>query len=56
MTRGGKKYYMTFIDDFWRYNKVYLLRQKDDSLNMFMFIIYKNEVENQLNKKIKRIR
>ena len=22
MTRGGKKYYVTFIDDFWRYTKL----------------------------------
>ena len=25
-TRGGKRYYITFIDDFSRYTKVYLLR------------------------------
>jgi hypothetical protein len=46
MTRGGKKYYVTFIYDFSRY--------KDKAYNMFF--LYKTEIENQLNKKIKRVR
>lgn len=54
MTRGGKRYYVTFIDDYSRYTKLYLLRNKDDTHNAFLS--YKSEVENQLNKKIKRIR
>ena len=54
MTRGGKKYYVTFIDDFSRYTKVYLLKNKDEAFDMFLK--YKAEVENQLNKKIKRVR
>ena len=54
MTRGGKKYYITFIDDFSRYTKVYLLKNKDEAFNIFL--IYKTEVENQLIRKIKRIR
>ena len=45
---------MTFIDDFSRYTKVYLLRSKDETFDMFL--AYKAEVENQLNKKIKRVR
>jgi hypothetical protein len=49
MTRGGKKYYVTFIDDFSRYTKLYLLRSKDEAYSMFL--LYKAEVENQLNKK-----
>ena len=49
MTRGGKKYHVTFIDDFSRYAKLYLLRSKDEAYNMFL--LYKAEVENQLNKK-----
>ena len=53
-TRGGKKYYITFIDDFSRYNKVYLLRNKDEALDKF--VLYKAEVENQLGRKIKRVR
>ena len=53
MTRGGKKYYVTFIDDFSRYTKVYLLRSKDEACDMFL--AYKAKVENKLNKKIKRV-
>ena len=54
MTRGGKKYYVTFIDDCSRNTRVHLIRNKDEAFNMFLS--YKAEVENQLNKKIKRIR
>ena len=54
MIRGGKRYYITFIDDFSGNAKVYLLRNKDEVFDIFL--IYKVEVENQLNKKIKRIR
>ena len=53
-TRGGKKYFVTFIDDCTRYWYGYLLRSKDEALEKFMH--YKNEVENQLGKKIKAIR
>jgi len=53
MTRDGKRYYITFIDDCFRYTKVYLLRNKDGAFNMF--VSYKSEVENQLNKKIKEL-
>ena len=45
---------MTFIDDYTRYCYVYLLRSKDEALEKFMH--YKNEVENQLGRKIKAIR
>ena len=48
MTRDGKKYYVTFIDDFSWYTKLYLLKSKDEANNMFL--LYKEEVEN-LNKK-----
>ena len=44
---------MTFIDDCTRYYYVYLLRSKDEALEKF--IHYKNEVENQLGRKIKAI-
>lgn len=54
VTRGGKSYLVTFIDDFSRYTKIYLVRNKNKAFNMFL--IYKVEVENQLNKKIKRVR
>ena len=53
-TRGGKKYFVTFIEDCTRYWYGYLLRSKDEALEKFMH--YKNEVENQLGKKIKAIR
>lgn len=54
MTRGSKRYYVTFINDFSRYTKSYFLRNKYDAFNAF--ISYKTEVENQLSRKIKRIR
>ena len=53
-TRGGNKYFITFIDDSIKYCYVYLLKSKDEALEKF--VLYKNEVENQLNKKIKVIR
>ncbi|CAN1139245.1 Retrovirus-related Pol polyprotein from transposon TNT 1-94 [Linum perenne] len=54
VSRGGKKYYITFIDDFSKYCKVYLLSSKDEAEQKFL--IYKAEVENQLDRKIKRLR
>ena len=54
MTRGGKKFYVTFIDDYSRFTRVYLLRNKDEAFDMFLS--YKVEVENQLDRKIKRVR
>ena len=53
-TRGGKKYFLRLIDDCTRYCYVYLLRSKDEALEMFQH--FKNEVENQLDRKIKVIR
>ena len=53
MTIGGKRFNITFIDNYSIYTKMYLLRNKDDAMNAF--IKYKNEVENQLSKKIKRL-
>ncbi|KAK6148476.1 hypothetical protein DH2020_019388 [Rehmannia glutinosa] len=53
-TRGGKKYFITFIDDCTRYFYAYLLKSKDEALVAFK--TYKNEVKNQLNMKIKMIR
>ena len=45
---------MTLIDDATRFCYVYLLRTKDEALDYFK--IYKAEVENQLERKIKRLR
>ena len=44
-------YFITFIDDCTRYCYVYLLNSKDEAMNMFL--TYKAEVKNQLNKNIK---
>ena len=54
VTKGGKKYFMTLIDDSTRYCYVYLLKSKDEAL--YFFKIYKAESENQLDRKIKRLR
>ncbi|CAN1845367.1 Retrovirus-related Pol polyprotein from transposon TNT 1-94, partial [Linum perenne] len=53
-SKGGKNYYITFVDDYSRYTKVYLLRTKDEAEHKF--IAYKAEVENQLDRRIKRLR
>ena len=51
LTRGGNRYFITFIDDSSRYPYVYLLKHKDEAFNAFK--VYKAEVENQLGKNIK---
>jgi transposase InsO family protein len=53
LTKGGKKYFMTLIDDCTRLCYIYLLKSKDEALKYFK--IYKAEVE-KLERKIKRIR
>jgi transposase InsO family protein len=53
LTKGGKRYFMTFIDDCTRFCYIYLLKSKDEALHYFK--IYKAEVENQLERKIKRL-
>ena len=45
---------MIFVDDHSRFTKLYLLRSKDEALEIF--IKYKSEVENQKNKRIKRLK
>ena len=51
----GKKYFVTFIDEYYsKYCYVYLLTSKDETLNVFK--AYKAEVENQLGKKVKVLR
>ena len=54
LTKGGKRYFMTLIDDSTRYCYVFLLKSKDEALTFFKN--YKAEVENQLDRKIKRLR
>jgi transposase InsO family protein len=51
LTWGGKRYFITFIDDFSRYTYVYLMKNKDESFDMFKK--YKTEVENQNDKRMK---
>jgi hypothetical protein len=54
LTKDGKRYFLTFIDDSTRFCYVYLLKTKDEAFNCFK--TYKAEVENQLERKIKRLR
>ncbi|KAJ9545177.1 hypothetical protein OSB04_024884 [Centaurea solstitialis] len=52
--RGGYRYFITFTDDFSRYGYVYLMRHKSESFEKFKE--YQNEVQNQLDRKIKFLR
>ena len=36
MTRSGKKIYVIFVDDHSRFTKLYLLRTKDEALEIFI--------------------
>lgn len=54
LTKGGKRYFLTLIDDASRYCYVYLVKTKDEALNYFK--IYKAEVGNQVEKKIRKLR
>jgi hypothetical protein len=46
--------FITFIDDFSRYDYIYLIRERSKALDKFK--IFKDEVENQHNTKIKIVR
>ena len=50
----GNKYFITFVEDSTKYYYVYLLKSKNETIGKF--ILYKNEVENKLNKRIKVLR
>jgi hypothetical protein len=50
LTKGGKRYFITFIDYCTWFCYVYLMKTKDEALHYFK--IYKAEVENQHEKKI----
>ena len=52
-SREGKNYYVSFVDDFSRFTKVYLIKSKDKVSSMFLK--FKAESENQLGKRIKRL-
>lgn len=53
-TRVGNKYFVTFINDCSKYCYIYLIKTKDEVFNKFK--VYKTEVENQLERRIKRFR
>ena len=36
LIRGGKRFYITLIDDCSKYTVVYLLRSKDEAFEMFL--------------------
>ncbi|KAJ9539456.1 hypothetical protein OSB04_032189 [Centaurea solstitialis] len=52
--RGGYRYFITFTDDFSRYGYVYLIRHKSEAFERFKK--FQNEVQNQLDRKIKFLR
>jgi transposase InsO family protein len=54
LTKGGKRYFITFIDDCTKFCYVCLMKTKDEALHYFK--IYKAKVENQIEKKVKRLR
>ena len=53
LSRDGKFYFITFIDDSTRQFYIYLLNSKEEAINTFRQ--YKTKVGNQLDKKIKMI-
>ncbi|KAJ9539041.1 hypothetical protein OSB04_031774 [Centaurea solstitialis] len=52
--REGYRYFISFTDDFSRYGYVYLIRQKSEAFERFKE--FQNEVQNQLDRKIKFLR
>ena len=52
--RGNYQYFITFTDDFSRYGYVYLMNHKSESFEKFKE--FQNEVQNQLDKKVKALR
>ena len=51
---NGQQCFIMFIDDFSRYEYLYLIHEKSQSLDVFKN--FKAEVENQLSKRIKSVR
>ena len=49
-----ERYFITFIDDYSHYDYVYLLHEKSQAMDALE--IYLNEVERQLDKKVKVVR
>lgn len=53
-TRNGKRYVLSFIDDHTRYNHIYLLASKDETIRCFSQ--YKSLVERQTGRKIGKLK
>ena len=54
LARGGYEYFITFTNNLSRYGFVYLMKHKSESFEKFKE--FKNEVQNQLSKRIKTFR
>nr|GEU35783.1 retrotransposon protein, putative, Ty1-copia subclass [Tanacetum cinerariifolium] len=54
VSRQGASYFITFTDDYSRYGYIYLLKHNHEVFETFK--VFKNEVENQLEKNIKALR
>nr|GEV27236.1 hypothetical protein [Tanacetum cinerariifolium] len=54
VSKQGASYFITFTDDYSRYGYAYLLKHKHEVFETFK--VFKNEVENQLEKTIKALR
>jgi hypothetical protein len=52
-SKGGKLYYVTFIDDKTRLTHLYLLKTKDEAVDTYKK--YEAWVETQMNKKIRAL-
>ena len=53
-TRDAKCFYVMFTDDYSRYGYIYLIKHKSETFEKFKE--FKQEVENQLGRKIKMLR
>ena len=53
-TRENYQYFITFTDDYSRYDYVYLMKHKSESFEKFKE--FQNEVQNQLGKTSKALR
>ena len=53
-TRDASRFYVTFTDDYSRYGYIYLIKHKSETFEKFKE--FKQEVENQLGRKIKMLR
>jgi transposase InsO family protein len=54
LTKGRKRYFITFIDDYSRFMFIYLLRSKDEAFGKFKK--FKKMIENQKERQIKILR